>query len=60
MMIGGFFSWKGLIDSRWMEVGVRVFNLTDAGFRDLPAVTRRDGRELGGELIGRRIFLLPW
>jgi hypothetical protein len=36
---------------------VRAFNLTNAGFRDRPAILRLDGVEAGGELIGRRIFV---
>jgi hypothetical protein len=45
------------IGSRWAEAGVRAFNLLNTGFRDLPAMTRTDGTEQGGELLGRRIFL---
>jgi hypothetical protein len=57
MMVGGFFSWKGSLESRSMEIGIRIFNLFNSGFRDLPSVVRLDGRELGGELLGRRIFI---
>ena len=35
---------------------VLAFNVLNTGFRDLQAVTRQDGTEQGGELLGRRIF----
>jgi hypothetical protein len=56
--VSGFLSWRfEASGSRWAEVGIRVFNIMNAGFRDLQAVTRPDGVEMGGELLGRRIFL---
>ena len=55
--ISGFLAWRFDAGSRWAEVGVRAFNVLNAGFRDLPAVARPGTTELGGELLGRRIFL---
>jgi hypothetical protein len=36
---------------------VRAYNVLNTGFRDSMAVRRLDDTEVGGELIGRRIFL---
>ena len=55
--VSGFLAWRFDAGSRWAEVGVRAFNVLNAGFRDLPAVARPGTTELGGELLGRRIFL---
>ena len=55
--ISGFLAWRLDGGAWWAEMGVRAFNVLNAGFRDLPAVRRTDGVELGGELLGRRIFV---
>ncbi len=55
--IGAFMAWQIDINPGWAELGVRVFNILNSGVRDLPAVVRPDGVELGGELLGRRILL---
>jgi iron complex outermembrane receptor protein len=55
-IVSGFISWRVPFDSQWIEMGVRAFNTFHQGFRDTQAVTRSDGTELGGELLGRRIF----
>jgi iron complex outermembrane receptor protein len=52
-----FVSWRARINTGWVELGVRAYNFFHVGFRDNMAVTRRDGSELGGQLIGRRIFV---
>jgi outer membrane receptor for ferrienterochelin and colicin len=57
VMVGGFVAWRVTHASGWFEAGVRAFNAFHQGFRDTQAVTRPDGAELGGELIGRQIFL---
>jgi outer membrane receptor protein involved in Fe transport len=54
--ISGYLAWRFDTGSRWAELGVRVLNILNTGFRDLPAMARPDGAELGGELLGRRIF----
>jgi iron complex outermembrane receptor protein len=55
--INGFAAWRVTWDTTWIEFGVRAFNIFHTGFRDAQAVTRLDGSETGGELLGRRIFL---
>ncbi|MFC1654844.1 TonB-dependent receptor plug domain-containing protein [Myxococcota bacterium] len=50
-------AWRINLGSRWLELGVRGFNLTNAGFRDAAAVTRFDGQEVGGQLMGRQLLL---
>jgi iron complex outermembrane receptor protein len=54
--ISGFLAWRYSTGSWWAEAGVRAFNVLNDGFRDLPAIARPDGGELGGQLLGRRIF----
>jgi outer membrane receptor for ferrienterochelin and colicin len=54
--IGAFASWRFFADPGWLELGVRAYNLLNVGFRDNMAITRPDGTEVGGEMIGRRIF----
>jgi iron complex outermembrane receptor protein len=54
--ISGFLAWRLDGGKWWAEMGVRAFNILNAGFRDLPAVRRPDGVELGGELLSQRIF----
>ena len=56
-LVNAFVSWRVTLGSNWVEAGVRAFNLTNAGFRDRPAIMRLDGVEAGGELIGRRLFV---
>jgi outer membrane cobalamin receptor len=55
--ISGFAAWRVAMEPGWLEVGVRAFNAFNAPFRDSTAVSRPDGTEVGGELIGREIFL---
>ena len=57
LMVGGFVAWRVNFSSGWFEGGVRAFNAFHQGFRDTQAVSRPDGIELGGELLGRQIFL---
>ena len=58
---GAFFSaflaWRVPAAGGWVEMGVRAYNLFHMAFRDTQAVRKLDGTEMGGELIGRRIFL---
>jgi hypothetical protein len=56
-MLSGFAAWRETIGPGWLELGVRVFDVLNFGFRDNMAITRLDGTELGGELMGRRVFL---
>jgi len=57
LMIGAFAAYRQQLQSGWLELGFKAYNLTNAGFRDSAAVVRPDGTEHGGELIGRRMFL---
>ncbi|MBW1811339.1 MAG: TonB-dependent receptor [Deltaproteobacteria bacterium] len=54
--VSGFFGWRFVLESNWLEAGVRAFNVLNIAFRDTQATRRPDGVELGGELIGRRLF----
>ena len=56
-LMSGFVSWQVVWGGSRIEAGVRVYNALNDGFRDNSAVTRVDGKEIGGELIGRMIFV---
>jgi outer membrane receptor for ferrienterochelin and colicin len=49
--------WRIQTDSRWLELGIRVFNLVNNGFRDMPPILRFDGVETGSELMSRKGWL---
>ncbi len=55
--VSGFMAWRLQGVGWWAEMGLRAYNVLNIGFRDLPAVIRPDGVELGGELLGRRILV---
>jgi outer membrane receptor protein involved in Fe transport len=57
LMIGGYLAFRQPVGSGWVEAGIKAFNIMHEGSRDTAAVTRPDGVELGGELLGRRLFL---
>lgn len=57
VIYNAFASWRLTTSWGWVEAGLRAFDVFNEGFRDSVAVQRTDGSELGGELIGRRIFL---
>ena len=54
---GGFASWRVNLGARWLEAGVRAFNLFGLRFRDFAGEIRPDGYEMGGLLLTRRVFL---
>jgi iron complex outermembrane receptor protein len=54
---GGFASWRVDLGARWIEAGVRAFNLFGLRFRDFAGEIRADGYEMGGLLLTRRVFL---
>ncbi len=56
-LLSGFAAWREVMGPGWLELGIRAYNFFNTGFRDSMAVRRLDGTEVGGELIGRRIFL---
>ncbi|MFC1654964.1 TonB-dependent receptor plug domain-containing protein, partial [Myxococcota bacterium] len=53
----GFLAWRVPAAGGWIEMGVRAYNLFHMAFRDTQAVRKLDGTEMGGELIGRQVFL---
>ncbi len=55
--LSAYLAWRTNLDPFWIEAGVRAFNAIEIPFHDTPAVTRPDDVLLGGELIGRRIFI---
>jgi outer membrane receptor for ferrienterochelin and colicin len=57
LLASAFASWRWRLGSGWAEAGVRAYNLLNLGFRDSGAITRPDGTEVGGELLGRMIFV---
>jgi len=54
--ISGFFAWRQVVGARYWEAGIRAYNVFNDGFRDTQIVIQPDGSELGGQLLGRRIF----
>jgi len=52
-----FVAWKLDFDTRWVEIGVRAYNLFDEPFCDYPVVIHPNRSFLGGETLARRIFL---
>jgi iron complex outermembrane receptor protein len=57
MVLNAFAAWRFDFGDSWAEAGVRVYNLLNAGYRDIANVYRWDGFPMGGELSARRIFL---
>ena len=55
--ISGFAAWRQVVGDKFWEAGVRAYNVFNDGFRDTQIVIQPDGSELGGQLLGRRIFL---
>jgi hypothetical protein len=56
-VLSGFVAYRWVWDPGFVEIGVRGYNLLQQAFRDTQAVWRTDDTEMGGELIGRRLFL---
>jgi outer membrane cobalamin receptor len=57
LMVGGYLAFRQPLGGGWVEMGLKGFNIMHEASRDTAAVTRPDGVELGGELLGRRLFL---
>jgi len=57
LVLNAFAAWRFDFGAAWLEAGVRVYNILNAGYRDIGNVYRWDGFEMGGELSARRIFL---
>jgi outer membrane receptor for ferrienterochelin and colicin len=56
-IVGAFAAWRFKSGTDWIEAGLRAYNLLNTGFRDLTSVTRFDGVEMGGQLMGRSIIV---
>ncbi len=57
LFVSGFVSYRQQYTRQWWEVGVKTFNLLNHGFRDRPSITRDNGTEIGGELMGRQLVI---
>jgi outer membrane receptor for ferrienterochelin and colicin len=57
LVIGGFAAFRLPVGTGFWELGLKVYNVANAGFRDSVSVVRPDGNRHGGELLGRRLFL---
>jgi iron complex outermembrane receptor protein len=52
-----FVAWKLDLLDRWVEIGIRAYNLLSEPFSDYPLVIDHNTTFLGGELLDRRVFL---
>jgi len=52
-----FVAWKLDFGNRWVEIGVRAYNLLHEPFVDYPVVIHANRTFIGGETLARRIFL---
>jgi len=52
-----FAAWRMESEDRWLEAGVRAYNLGNQRFRDLTSVERFDGKPIGGQPLGRIVFV---
>jgi len=55
--LSGFAAWRFEAGPGFVEVGMKAFNFLQVPFRDLPGDAYAAEGELGGEVLGRRIFL---
>jgi outer membrane receptor for ferrienterochelin and colicin len=55
--LNGFCAWRFGFGSRWLEAGLRLFNLLNSPYYDYPGTINPEGIEVGGELLVRRITL---
>ncbi len=55
--LSGFVSWRLDAGAGFVELGLKAFNFLQVPFRDLPGDAQAKEGELGGEILGRRIFL---
>jgi len=53
----GFLAWRIRAGTGWFEAGTRVLNIFSAPLRDSQAVRLPDGLSMGGQWIGRQIFV---
>ena len=52
-----FAAWRFGFGPRWMEAGLRAFNLLNTPYYDYPGTVNPEGIDVGGELLVRRITL---
>jgi outer membrane receptor protein involved in Fe transport len=52
-----FLAWKLDFGQRWVEIGVRAYNLFHEPFVDYPVVLHSNSAFIGGEVLDRRLFL---
>jgi len=55
--LSGFAAWRFGAGPGYIELGLRAFNFLQMPFRDLPGELYAKEGELGGEVLGRLIFL---
>jgi len=55
--LSGFAAWRFKAAPGYLELGLRAFNFLQIPFRDLPGDAYTGEGELGGEMLGRRVFL---
>jgi outer membrane receptor for ferrienterochelin and colicin len=53
----GFLAWRIVAGSGWFEAGTRVLNVLNSPLRDSQAVRLPDLTAMGGQWIGRQIFV---
>ncbi len=51
-----YLAWRVDVLAGWVEAGLRAIDLTNHGYRETTSVIRFDGREMGGQLLGRKVF----
>jgi hypothetical protein len=56
-LVSAFVAYRHLFAYGWAEAGVRAYNLLRAGFYDHMTFNSRPETELGGQWIGRQVFL---
>jgi hypothetical protein len=55
--LGGFLAWRIRSGDNWVEAGTRILNVFNSPFRDSQSVRLADGMTMGGQWIGRQVFV---
>jgi outer membrane receptor for ferrienterochelin and colicin len=55
--LSGFLAWRVHAGSGWVEAGTRIFNVFNTPFRDSQSVRLPDLTSMGGQWIGRQVFV---
>jgi hypothetical protein len=53
----GFLAWRIAVGRGWVEAGTRVINIFHSPLRDSQSVQMPDGLAMGGQWIGRQVFV---